>query len=124
MSQEKIPHRAVGVNRSVLCCRFWTNGSSAPATVYGKEVYSVAHTATGKWTITFNDGAKRVVGIATALGLATPAPNGLSAQIDNEGDGSRLAVVVSYHNGSALADIAANGDKWISVVVEVEQEGS
>lgn len=120
MRQQHTALQAIGREQLQLSCRFLTNGSSDPATYYGQGVKSVTHTATGKWKVTFYEQGKRAVGCALGLGLATPAAGTLSAVIDDEGTGGEISVTVS-HFTSALADIAADADNWISVILDVEQ---
>jgi hypothetical protein len=67
--------------------RFRFNGSSAPTSVVGAAVQSVAHTATGVWTVTLKPQFRNWRGV-------------LSRQVSLELDASALTVL---HMGPAVA---------------------
>jgi hypothetical protein len=114
-------HQAIGVCRKVWSVRFWPNTASDPDadTIEGKGFTSVTHSATGQFLIKFTNPAYKVVGSHCGIGLATPAAAHLSVTFDNVGTNDPLEATLS-HFTTALADIAADADNWLSLTVEVE----
>ena len=115
----RTPQKTIGVNRSVWTVRFRPDTAANPTYIQGKAAFSVVHTATGQWTVTFRDAAYKVVGHSCGVSLATPAAAHMSVTFANEGTNTALTALVS-HFTTALADIASDANNWISLTVEVE----
>lgn len=126
--KSEVRHTAFGVRRTQYACRFKPDGATDPSTIYGHAVTSVTATTTGVWTIVFAHSVRRVVGIATSLGLIVSGRsancNVLDVAIDNEGTSSPLTVVVTHYAGATATTIAADADNWISVIVEAEESSA
>ena len=80
---------------------FDPNGSSAPTSVYGRGISSVAHTATGRWTVTLADTWKALFPNAF-LSLATSAD--LNLICDEVGTSTFVVVALA---AAVETDIAA-----------------
>lgn len=116
----KTPHKG----EIVLSGYFFPNGSSAPATVKGSWISSVAHTATGVWTITMKEKFRGWVGILGAqLSLQM---NALGLSIIQFGamdmDNGTIIIRAATESGGTLAaaDIAAHANNIIFVTLHLK----
>ena len=116
------PIKAYGKVASLVMCEFWPDTANDPSTYrLDDEVTSVVHTATGQWTVQLRNQHRKVSVVGLVLGLATPGMNGLTAQVDNEGSATAPSVLVSYcSSGTTLADIAADDDNRIALLLYIE----
>ena len=116
---------ACGLSRTVFAVRFWANGTSDPATIYGEGIDSVTFASTGKWLVTFTEAVRKVVGASVGIGLATPnVAHEESVIFDNEGTTSPLTATISYGVAGTLTNIAADADNWVSLIVQAEQSSA
>lgn len=116
----KTPHKG----EIVLAGIFWTNADSNPATVVGSWISSVAHTATGVWTITMKEKFRGWVGL---LGCdVSLSMNALGLSIVQFGamdlDAGTVIIRAATESGGTLAaaDIAANANNFISVTLRLK----
>jgi len=112
----------------VLTGIFWTNGSSAPTALVGSWISSVAHTATGVWTITMAEKFRGWVGL---LGCdVSLSMNALGLSIVQFGaidlDAGTVIIRAATESGGTLAaaDIAANANNFISVTLRLKYNKS
>lgn len=110
-------------NEVILTGGFYPNGSSTPATVVGAWISSVAHTATGVWTITI---AERYRAYALVSAIVSLRMNALGLSIIQFGaidvsSGSVIVRVATEGAGTLVAaDIAANANNFIDVMLVVK----
>ena len=110
--------------------RFRFNGSSAPTSVIGRGISSVAHTSTGVWTVTLDSELQNAVGLvkfqatleldASAVTFVTQGAVSLSA-------GTFIVRAYTESTGAfALADVAAgsNNGNWCHLDIELKFSGA
>lgn len=120
----KSPHKG----EIVLTGIFWTNAGSAPTSVVGSWISSVAHTATGVWTITMKEKYRGWIGL---LGCdVSLSMNALGLSIVQFGamdlDAGTIIIRAATESGGTLAaaDIAANANNFISVTLRLKYSGA
>lgn len=98
---------------------FRPNGSSTPTVWYGNWISSIAHTATGVWTITIKE---KYRGLQGALAILVSARfNAFSPTVIQLGaidlDAGTIVVMAGTESASdiAAADIASNANNWIDL---------
>ncbi len=103
---------------------FATNGASAPAAagIYGNWISSVAHSATGVWTITLKEKFRSMQGMFA--GHVTPQGASAAAYAGSLGaqDLSAGTCQVCNATAGALADIAAATGNRINVTLTMKYE--
>lgn len=131
MNANLYPVRSQGVADMPIWCGFATNGASAPTTLFGEEISSVAHTATGVWTVTFKTLAAVTIKHASCHLQLTTA-TGVFAQCGaySAAGGVNPTLVINAGttaSGSwALTDVAAatGSNVWIQLVVKNSSVGN
>lgn len=105
-------------NEVELMGRFRFNGASAPTSKIGNWIASIAHTATGVWTVTMKDPYKKVYGAYSrqvSLEMDASALNVISMGAYDATLGTFIVRVYTEAAGTlALADVAAgsNAGNW------------
>lgn len=113
--------------------KFRPNDASAPtaAMIFGNWISSIAHTATGKWTITMKDDFKNLIGwhsLHVTLSTATAQPTiSVSGGAIDLAAGT-IVIHAAAEDGvsgiSAASNIAADADTFISVSLSVKYDTS
>lgn len=112
----------------ILTGIFWTNAGSAPTTIVGNWISSVAHTATGVWTITMKEKYRGWIGLLGAQ--VSLSMNALGLSIIQFGamdlDAGTIIIRAATESGGTLAaaDIAANANNFISVTLHLKYDKS
>lgn len=121
------PHKS----EVVLNGKFNPNGSSNPtsAMIYGAWISSVAHTATGKWTITMKEayrGARGWLSCQVSLGTSSDQPEVSVRHGAIDLAAGTIVVFASDEDDtsgiSAAADVAYNAATFISVSIAIKTE--
>ena len=116
----KTPHKG----EVILAGYFYPNGSSTPATVRGSWIDSVAHTATGVWTITMKEKFRGWIGLLGAQVSLSMNALGLSIIQFGAMDLSAGTIIIRAATESggtlAAADIAANANNIIFVTLNLK----
>jgi hypothetical protein len=113
------PLTHLGHGRVSIAGRFRPNGSSAVSSTYftGKG-FTAAHTSTGKFTVTLNEGLvfNQIDHVEASLWLN--AADDKMVQVGAVSASSRTIVInVWDKSGGAVADVASNANNWISFEV-------
>lgn len=100
-----------------LAFRWYPNGTSTVATVYGRGVASVTRNSTGNYTITLTDKYYRLVG-AELHRVYSSAGNASEWQITSVVDGAASSAVSTYITvqnkvATAVADVTANSGDFV-----------
>lgn len=112
----------------ILAGSFRPNAASAPTVYRGNWISSIAHTATGVWTITMKEkfrGWQGIVACAVSLRM-----NALALTILQFGaidlDAGTIIIRGATESGGTLAaaDIASNANNWIDVVLHLKYDKS
>jgi hypothetical protein len=96
-----------------LMGRFRFNGSSAPTSLVGNWISSVAHTGTGIWTVTMKPSFRKLYGAyARQVTLEADAAATIAAAALTIGayDTAAGTFIVRNHTSGSLADIAAGSN--------------
>lgn len=103
---------------------FRPNGSSTPTIWYGNWISSIAHTATGVWTITMKEKYRGLQGILAAI--VSARFNALSLTVIQLGaidlDAGTIIIRAATESGGTLAaaDIASNANNWIDLDISLQ----
>ena len=102
----------------VLAGRFRPNGASTPTVWYGNWISSIAHTATGVWTVTIKPAFRGMVGHhAAQLSLMSNALVATAIQFGAIDWSAGTIIIRGYTTTSgAAADIASNANTWIDLL--------
>ena len=106
--------------------RFRFNTASDPTSIIGRGISSVAHSATGVWTVTLDSEFQNAVGlesVVATLELDAAANTHLQTGAFTASAGT---LVVRAHTGGSLADIAAgsNNGNWCHLVIALKMSGA
>jgi len=119
--------RAMGVQPTMITCRFWPNGNSTdPLKFIGMGVASVVRTATaGLFTITYQNAYKNVLGVSATIQNAASADRFAAVRdIANEDSTDPLTVQVEIFDGASATDPAADDDSSVTVVLFADLSSS
>lgn len=88
------------IGQLVICpCSFVPNGTSAPTTLTGEVLASVAYVTTGQWVATLNDVGYEIV--AAVAGAKKDTPTDVSANIGDIDMTNKTIEVNGFSGGSA-----------------------
>jgi hypothetical protein len=104
--------RSVGKGRVEINGRFYPNGSSAIDNTKNVGVgWSVEHTSTGLYTITFHKVYPQLVSFVTTLQLDTPA--GAHDLVPGDYVPAAKTITISHFSAGSLGDLSAAEFTWV-----------
>lgn len=115
--------QALGLERKMIFGRFFPDTANAPTVDANSKVgWSVARTAAGSFTITFEDKYDTLVSFVATLQLASGDDK--AVQIGTYTAASRTIVVRVWDtSGAGNADVAANANNSISFIAVFKNTG-
>ncbi len=126
MASVKRGLEGVTPGNTVIYGGFLTNGSSAPATTYGKG-FTVAHASTGVWTVTLTEPSSSIVSVHLTLNMPTGELPAHFLQVGDKTattfDIEHLAAAATQTAHPVAADITAATDQAIYFICVVSDSG-
>lgn len=100
----------------LLCCGFFTNGASNPASFIGNLIQSVTRTGAGALTVTLKAQYKGIdlFGRFAQLNMAAPSDSKVVLKAYDKTAGT---LTLETFTGAAAADIAAAADNFVSLLL-------
>jgi len=108
----------------ILSGHFYPDTAANPSTVRGSWISSVAHTATGVWTITMKEkfrGWIGVLGAHVSLQLNAYADSNIQFGAMDLDNGT---IIVRAGTAGVAADIAANANNIVFVTLHLKYSGA
>lgn len=124
----KVPMQGIVPGNKVIYGGFLCNGSSDPATTYGRG-FTVARTATGVWTVTITEPMSSFVCVLATLNMPDSATTTHEIRIGDKSAANGTFQITNQSTADssttdfALADVAAATDQAVYFLCIVSESG-